>query len=360
MFGEYAQELIATANHITGKGKGILAADESTGTIGKRLAGINLENTLENRQKYRELLFKTKGLGQYISGAIMYEETLFQKATCGTPMVDLCKKENIVPGIKVDKGVRPLFGTDGETVTQGMTDLIDRCQKYYKQGARFSKWRAVLRISSSGNPSALSIKQNAETLARYGAISQACGLVPIIEPEIIMDGDHSLEVTAVVTEKVLAATFKAMSDHHILLEGCLLKPNMVRKGVDNKATVTAAEIGNATVRVLSHVVPPALPGIMFLSGGMSETQATAALNACNNAGDPRKRPWSLSFSYGRALQQSVLKAWMGKDANIAAAQVQLMIRARANSLAQQGKYEGEEANASAAASENLTVKNYTY
>jgi len=358
-FGEYATELIATANAIASTGRGILAADESTGTIGKRLATIGLENNHENRQKYRELLFKTEGLNQYVSGCILYEETLFDNATCGTPMVDLLKKAKIIPGIKVDKGARPLFGTDGETVTQGITDLMERCQKYYKQGARFSKWRAILKISASGNPSDLAIRQNAETLARYGAISQACGLVPIIEPEVMMDGTHTIEQAAVVTEKVIAATFKAMSDHHILLEGCLLKPNMVRKGADSKQQVTAADIGNATVRVLQHTVPVALPGIMFLSGGMSEELATEALNAINNASTKAKRPWHLSFSYGRALQQSVLKAWQGKDENIAEAQKQLLIRARANSLACQGLYKGE-GKAGAAASEDLTVKNYVY
>jgi fructose-bisphosphate aldolase class I len=358
-FGDYATELIATANAISSTGRGILAADESTGTIGKRLAGINLENTHPNRQKYRELLFKTKGLNEYISGCILYEETLFDKATCGTPMVDLLKAAKIIPGIKVDMGVKPLYGTDGETVTQGITGLADRCTKYYKQGARFSKWRAVMKISGSGCPSALAIKQNAETLARYGAISQACGLVPIIEPEVLMDGTHTIEQAAVVTEKVIAATFKALSDHHILLEGCLLKPNMVRKGTDCKQVVTATDIGNATCRVLQHTVPVALPGIMFLSGGMSEEGATEALNAVNNAAPKAKRPWALSFSFGRALQQSVLKAWQGKDENIAEAQKQLMIRAKANSLACQGLYKGE-GKASAAAADNLTVKNYVY
>ena len=289
----------------------------------------------------------------------MYEETLFQKATCGTPMVDLLKKNKIIPGIKVDLGVRPLYGTPNETVTQGITGLAERCQKYYKQGARFSKWRAVLRINKEGAPTPLAIKQNAETLARYGAISQACGLVPIIEPEVLMDGTHSIEQAAVVTEKVLAATFKAMSDHKLLLEGCLLKPNMVRKGSESKQAQSPADIGKATVRVLQHTVPVALPGVMFLSGGMSEELATEALNACNTACPKAKRPWHLSFSYGRALQQSVLKAWKGDDKNIKAAQNQLLLRAKANSLACQGKYSGEGKN-SAAASESLKVKNYVY
>eukprot|EP00939_MAST-03C_sp_MAST-3C-sp1_P003600 g3600.t1 len=358
-FGEYAQELIATANFITSKGKGILASDESTGTAGKRLASIGLENTEKNRQQYRELLYRTEGLGEYISGAIMYEETLFQKDSKGVPMVDLLKKQHIIPGIKVDLGVRELYGTDGETVTQGITHLADRCKKYYKAGARFSKWRAVLRIKDSGCPSALAIKQNAETLARYGAISQACGLVPIIEPEILADGDHSIEVCAAVTERVLSETFRAMSTHKILLEGCLLKPNMVRKGADSTQKVAVADVGKATVRVLQHTVPVALPGVMFLSGGMSEEFATEALNACNTACPKAKRPWHLSFSYGRALQQSVLKAWKGKDENIKAAQNQLLLRAKANSLACQGKYQGE-GKASAAAAESLTVKNYVY
>jgi len=353
--GEYKDELIATANAIVAPGKGILAADESTGTIGKRFAPIGVENTQPNRVRYRELLFKTPGIGDYISGAITYEETLYDTATCGTPMVELLKKAGIIPGIKVDKGVQPLFGTDGETVTQGMDDLGKRCAKYYAQGARFAKWRAVLKISDTC-PTALSIDQNAETLARYAAICQANGLVPIVEPEVLMDGAHSAETAEKVTEKVLAACYKKLSDHHVLLEGTLLKPNMVRSGEACATKCSMEEVAVRTVRTLQRTVPPAVPGITFLSGGMSEEDASLALQAMNVC--PGKKPWSLTFSYGRALQQSVLKAWKGSDANIAAAQKELMIRSKANSEANLGTYKGGAGGAAATAS--TFVANYSY
>lgn len=352
-----AEELVATANAIAATGKGILAADESTGTCGKRLASIGVPNNFENRRDYRELLFRTKGLNQYISGIILYDETIRQTSADGkTQLVDLIKEQGIIPGIKVDMGVRPLYMTDNETVTQGITGLADRCNEYYKLGARFSKWRAVLNIRDSGAPSALSIQQNAETLARYGAISQACGLVPIIEPEVVMDDNSTLERVAVVTERVQAAVVKALSDHHIMLEGCLLKPNMVRPGKD--VSSPPADVGRATIRVLQHTIPVALPGICFLSGGMSEEYATECLNEVNNPKNGKK-PWSCTFSFGRALQASVLKAWQGKKENIKAAQDQLLLRAKANSLAQQGKYMGE-GKASAAASASLHIKNHVY
>lgn len=346
---QYAAELIETAKAITATGKGILAADESTGTIGKRFAPINVENIEENRRRYRELLFTTKGLGEYISGVICYEETLFQSTKDGKAFVDVMKENGMIPGIKVDKGVQPLFGTCGETVTQGMDGLGDRCKKYYEQGARFAKWRAVLHIKeNNAAPTQLGIDQNAETLARYAAICQANGLVPIVEPEVLMDGEHSIERSAEVTEKVLAAVYKKLSDHHVLLEGTLLKPNMVRPGASNKAPCTSEDIARATVRVLQHTMPVAVPGVTFLSGGMSEEEATNALNAINQYGDKAKKPWSLTFSYGRALQQSVLSTWKGDDANINAAQDALLLRARANSLAQQGKYDGSGSKANGA------------
>jgi len=270
-----------------------------------------------------------------------------------------CSKQGIIPGIKVDKGVQPLFGTDGETVTQGIDDLGKRCAKYYEAGARFAKWRAVLHIkdSSGATPSNLAIKQNAETLARYAAICQANGLVPIVEPEVLMDGDHSLETAAMVTEKVIAACYKEMSDHHVMLEGSLLKPNMVRSGVGCAVQASPPEIALATVRVLQHTVPPAVPGITFLSGGMSEEDATVVLNEMNKL--ETKKPWSLTFSYGRALQQSCLKAWLGKKENEAAAQTELIVRAKSNSLANLGKYNGEGAGGAAAAASTF-VANYSY
>lgn len=303
-------------------------------------------------------LLLIKGIEQYISGVILYEETLYQRADDGTAFVDILKSKGIIPGIKVDKGVKPLFGTNGECVTQGMDDLDARCAKYYAQGARFAKWRAVLHIKDSigATPSLVAIDENAQTLARYASICQANGLVPIVEPEVLMDGDFSIEVAAAATEKVVAAVYKALSDHHVMLEGTLLKPNMVRSGSDAAVQATSKEIAVATVRVLQHTVPCAVPGITFLSGGMSEEEASLALNDINHA--PGPRPWSLTFSYGRALQQSCLKAWSGKDENIPTAQAVLLARAQANSLANLGKYEGgvggEVANASA------YVKGYVY
>jgi len=338
--GPYAAELIETARRIAAPGKGILAADESTGTIGQRFSKISVENNEDNRRKYRQLLFQTEGLEQYISGVILFEETLYQIADDGTPFVDIMKSKGIIPGIKVDKGIKPLAGTNGECVTQGVDDLDARCAKYYAQGARFAKWRAVLHIKDTvgATPSDLAIIENANTLARYASICQQNGLVPIVEPEVLMDGDFSIEVAAVCTEKVIAAVYKALSDHHVMLEGTLLKPNMVRSGSEAAVQASSAEIALATVRVLQHTVPCAVPGITFLSGGMSEEEASLSLNAINQA--PGPRPWSLTFSYGRALQQSVLKAWKGDDENILEAQAVLLARAQANSLANLGQYQG--------------------
>jgi len=356
--GPYAAELVETAKAIAADGKGILAADESTGTIGKRFAGINVENTEANRTAYRQLLFDTEGLESYISGVILFEETLFVNGSDGKPLVDILKAKGIIPGIKVDKGVKPLAGTPGETVTQGIDDLDVRCKKYYEQGARFAKWRAVLHIKDTigATPSQVAIDENANTLARYASICQMNGLVPIVEPEVLMDGDFSIEVAAAMTERVIAACYKSLSDHHVMLEGTLLKPNMVRSGSDSKEIAPATDIALATVRVLQHTVPPAVPGITFLSGGMSEEEASLALNYINQA--PGPKPWSLTFSYGRALQQSVLKAWKGEAANVGAAQKQLIIRAEANSLASNGKYTGGAGGAEASTS--TYVKGYVY
>lgn len=288
----------------------------------------------------------------------MFEETLFQKGADGTPMVDMLKKKGIICGIKVDKGVKPLAGTNGETVTQGIDDLDARCKKYYEQGARFAKWRGVLHIKDSigATPSAVSLTENANTLARYASICQQNGLVPIVEPEVLMDGDFTIETAAAMTERVLAAVYKALSDHHVMLEGTLLKPNMVRSGSDAAVQATPQEIARATVRVLQHTVPCAVPGITFLSGGMSEEEASLSLNYINQ--QPGPRPWSLTFSYGRALQQSCLKSWMGEAANVKAAQDTLMVRAKANSLANLGKYAGGAGGAEASTSTH--VKNYVY
>lgn len=356
--GPYAAELVANASFIASAGKGILAADESTGTIGSRFSGINVENLEENRRKYRQLLFKAEGLEKFIAGIILFEETLYQKDDDGTMFVDIMKAKGILPGIKVDKGIKPLFGTHNECVTQGMDDLDARCAKYYAQGARFAKWRAVLHIKDDlgATPSNIAIIENANTLARYASICQQNGLVPIVEPEVLMDGDFSIEVAAAATEKVLAHCYKALSDHHVMLEGTLLKPNMVRSGSEALNQASPEEIALATVRVLQHTVPPAVPGITFLSGGMSEEEASLSLSRINNA--PGPKPWSLTFSYGRALQQSVLKAWKGDDANVPAAQLVLIGRAEANSLAQQGKYNGGVGGDAANAS--TFVKGYVY
>lgn len=353
---ERKQELAATATAIVADGKGILAADESTGTIGKRFANINVENTEENRRAYRGLLCKTSDeLGQYIGGVIMFEETLYQKDDAGVLFVDLLKKKNIIPGIKVDKGVKPLGGTNGETTTQGIDGLGDRCAKYYEAGARFAKWRCVLKIGTT-EPSDLSCLSNAYVLARYAAICQENGLVPIVEPEILMDGDHDLPRAVEAATKVLSTVYKALHDHHVYLEGTLLKPNMVTPGNDCKTKYTPADVARATVTALQRCVPAAVPGVVFLSGGQSEEEATVHLNAMNQA--KGIKPWKLTFSYGRALQASCLKAWLGKSENVAAAQAVLMGRAKANSQAAQGKYEstGE----AGTASESLFEANYSY
>ncbi|CEM05410.1 unnamed protein product [Vitrella brassicaformis CCMP3155] len=353
---EIAKELVANAEAIATPGKGILAADESTGTIKKRFDGINVENTEQNRAAYRELLFKAKGCGEYISGAILFEETLYQKTANGEAMVDLLKAEGIIPGIKVDKGLVPLPLSDGETATQGLDGLGKRCQDYYNQGARFAKWRAVLTIDkAAGKPSNLSIQETAHTLARYAAICQENKLVPIVEPEILTDGDHDIEYCAEVTEKVLAAQFKALHDHHVLLEGCLLKPNMVTPGAECPKKADAGEIAFYTVRTLYRTVPPSLVGVMFLSGGQSEEEASVNLNAMNKRGP---HPFALSFSYGRALQASALKAWGGKPENVGKAQTVFLERAKANSQAQLGKYQGGAGGGGAG--ESLYEKKYVY
>eukprot|EP01084_Bolivina_argentea_P241867 405894_1 len=348
------EEMIATAKAIGTRGKGILAADESTGTIGKRLAMINVENEEPNRQRYRELLFTTADIGKYICGVILFEETLFQKAKDGTPFVDVLNKAGVIPGIKVDKGARDLQGFPGDKWTQGLTDLDLRCQKYYDAGARFAKWRSVL-VIQNGRISETAIKENAWGLARYAAICQSKGLVPIVEPEILMDGTHSLKVCQYWTEKVIAACYKALSDCNVILEASLLKPNMCVSGKQNKGKSSFEENALATVTALKRSVPAAVPGIMFLSGGQSEEEATRNLNAINSLGD---LPWSCSFSYGRALQQSCLKAWKGEDANLKAGQDALTVRAKANSEAQLGKYTGDAATEDS--KKTLYEKGYTY
>ncbi|CAA2973945.1 fructose-bisphosphate aldolase 6, cytosolic [Olea europaea subsp. europaea] len=353
--GKYADELIANAAYIGTPGKGILAADESTGTIGKRLASINVENVETNRRALRELLFTTPGALQYLSGVILFEETLYQKTATGQPFVDVLKEGGVLPGIKVDKGTVELAGTNGETTTQGLDGLAQRCQQYYAAGALFAKWRAVLKIGPN-EPSQLAINENANGLARYAIICQENGLVPIVEPEILIDGPHDINKSADVTERVLAAVYKALNDHHVLLEGTLLKPNMVTPGSD-APKVAPEVVAEYTVRALQRTMPPAVPAVVFLSGGQSEEEATLNLNAMNKL--KTKKPWSLSFSFGRALQQSTLKSWAGKEENIPTAQAVFLSRCKANSEATLGTYQGGSALIDGA-SESLHVKDYKY
>jgi fructose-bisphosphate aldolase class I len=354
---KYKDELIATANAIATPGKGILAADESTGTIGKRFEKIKLENNEANRRAYRELLFTTPGWGNYCSGVILYEETLNQKAADGTPFVDLIKKNGVIPGIKVDKGLVNIFGTNEETTTIGLDGLEKRAAEYYAKGARFAKWRAALKIGS-GMPSELAIQQNAQGLARYAIICQENGLMPIVEPEVLMDGDHTIEQCVEASEKVFSATIRALHEHHVFLEGSLLKPNMITPGHSNPTykTTKPEEVGKETVKVLQRTIPVAIPGIMFLSGGQSEEEATLNLNAINAL--PTKKPWVLSFSYGRALQNTAINTWKGDPKNVAAAQAAFLARAKGNSEATLGKYQA--GSGGDAAKKELFEKDYKY
>jgi len=355
---EQRKNLKNIAESIVAPGKGILAADESTGTIGKRFAEIALQNTEPNRRAYRELLFTAgSDLSHCLGGVIMFEETLYQKDTNGKRFVDILKELGINPGIKVDKGVVPLNGTRNECTTQGLDGLSERCAQYKKDGCTFAKWRCVIKINQDACvPTDIAIQENAQVLARYASICQANALVPIVEPEILIDGDHNLATSLRITERVLACVYKTLIDHHVYLEGTLLKPNMVTPGMQCPQRATPEEIGLATVTALRRTVPVAVPGVTFLSGGQSEQEASANLNAMNNVS--LWRPWALTFSYGRALQASVLKAWQGKPENVPEAQKVLLYRARLNSLACRGKYEGEDGGF--AAGKSLFVANHQY
>lgn len=353
---EQEQELRTIAQNIVAPGKGILAADESVGSMGKRLEGIGVENTEENRRQYREILFTCgSALAENISGVIMFHETLYQKDSNGKLFVDILKERGIIPGIKVDKGVVPLAGSHNECTTQGLDGLSERCAEYKKAGADFAKWRCVLKISRN-TPSYQAMMENANVLARYASICQQNGLVPIVEPEVLPDGDHDLETAQRVTEQVLAFQYKALADHHIFLEGTLLKPNMVTAGQACSRKFTHEQIAIATVLALSRNVPPAVPGITFLSGGQSEEDATVNLDAINKF--KGKNPWAVTFSYGRALQASVLAAWKGKKENVAAAQAELLKRAKANGEAAVGKYAGGVSGA--ATGQSLFVAGHAY
>jgi fructose-bisphosphate aldolase class I len=313
---------------------GILAADESTGTIKKRFDSIKLESTEANRQAYRQLLFTTERAEKYISGVIMYDETIRQSTDDGIPFPKVLSDKGIIPGIKVDRGAKPLAGFPGETVTEGLDGLRDRLLEYRQLGARFTKWRAVVNVGPA-IPSRTCLEANAHALARYAALSQEAGLVPIVEPEVLMDGDHSIERCDAVTEATLKLVYSALYEFGVILEGMLLKPNMVIAGKGAPHQADAAEVARATVRCLERSVPVAVPGIVFLSGGQSPEQATENLNAMNGMG---KHPWPLSFSYGRALQEPVLKAWDGKRENVPAGQAAFFHRAKCNGAARLGKY----------------------
>jgi fructose-bisphosphate aldolase class I len=354
---EIRDELARIAKAIVAPGKGILAADESTATCGKRFADIGVENSEENRRQYRQLLFTADdALSNNISGVILFHETVYQKADDGTPFVELLKKKNIIPGIKVDKGVVNLMGSEDECTTQGLDDLGARCAQYKKDGCDFAKWRCVLKIGKN-TPSYQAILENANVLARYASICQSQRIVPIVEPEILPDGDHDLDRCQKVTETVLAAVYKALSDHHVFLEGTLLKPNMVTPGMSAKNRASTQEIALATVQALRRTVPPAVPGVTFLSGGQTEEEASVNLNSINSV--PLVRPWALTFSYGRALQASVLRAWGGKKENIKAAQDELIKRARANGEAAVGKYAAGSVSG-ASGDQSLFVANHAY
>ncbi len=321
------ERLAETAQEMVSDHRGLLAADESTGTIGKRFDQIGVANEEPNRRAYREMLFRANGLGKFISGAILYDETIRQSAEDGTTLVELLKRENIVPGIKVDAGAKDLPGCPGEKVTEGLDGLPKRVAEYVELGARFAKWRAVITIADD-IPSHHCIHVNAHALARYAKICQEGGLAPIVEPEVLMDGDHDIERCEQVTEDTLNAVFAELYAQEVLLEGMILKPNMVISGMDCPTQASPDEVAHRTVASLKRCVPAAVPGIMFLSGGQSEEDATKHLNIMN--ADCGPLPWALSFSYGRALQQSALKAWSGKTENTSAGQEALLERAQAN------------------------------
>ncbi|MEX3955938.1 class I fructose-bisphosphate aldolase [Trinickia sp. EG282A] len=329
------EELHATIDALVQEGKGLLAADESGPTIAKRFKTVGIESTEENRRQWRSLLLGAPGLGEFVSGVILYEETLGQKADDGELLPRLAERQGIVPGIKVDKGKIPLVNAAGDEITQGLDGLAERLARYKEQGARFAKWRAVYNVSDT-LPSRLAIETNAQSLACYAAICQEAGVVPIVEPEVLIDGDHSIERCAEVTEAVLHEVFHALHRHGVALELMLLKPSMVLPGKEHAKQASIDEVASSTVTVLGRTVPPVVAGVFFLSGGQTPEQATAHLDAINRTG---RRPWPLSFSYARALQEPPLKAWRGQSANVGEARQALLKRARLNGAAARGSYD---------------------
>ena len=330
-------ELHRTAQELVAEGRGILAADESDGTIRKRFDTIGVDSTEESRRAYRELLFTTPGAEEYVSGVILFDETIRQRAADGTPFPQLLAEKGIVPGIKVDRGAKPLALAPGETVTEGLDGLRERLEGYRGLGARFAKWRATYSIGD-GRPSELCIRANAHALGRYAALCQEAGLVPIVEPEVLQNGTHTIEESARATGRVLHAVYDELDLQRVDLRGTLLKPNMVLSGYDASGRAGIDEVAEATLDVLSRSVPAAVPGIVFLSGGQSDEDATAHLNAMNAKGP---HPWQLSFSYGRALQAPALRAWAGKAENVGAAQRAFLKRAKLNGAARTGDYTAE-------------------
>jgi fructose-bisphosphate aldolase class I len=327
-----------TARAIVAGGKGLLAADETVPTLTKRLAALTIESTADSRRAYREMFFSTPGVSEFIGGVIMQDETIHQQSSAGAPLVDLLAEQGITPGIKVDGGAKPLAGSPGERVTEGLDGLRDRLRAYRELGARFAKWRAVIRIGE-GLPTATCVNANAHALARYAALCQEEGLVPIVEPEVLMEGSHTIERSEEVTGRVLQAVFDALFDHHVSLEGMLLKPNMVIPGRKCARPSSIEEVATATLRTLSRHVPPAVPAIVFLSGGQDHLLATKHLAAINQLDGPK--PWKLSYSYGRALQDEALEVWHGRSENIRAGQHAFYHRAKCESAAALGRYRSD-------------------
>ena len=332
------QDLTGVAGALVARGKGILAADETPGTLGRRFEALGIACTEESRRAYREMLFTAPGAAEFISGVIMQDETIRQRGSAGRPLAATLADQGILPGVKVDAGARPIAGSPTETVTEGLDGLRERLAEYHRLGARFAKWRAVIKIGEA-LPSRMCVAANAHALARYAALSQEQGLVPIVEPEVLMDGDHTLERCEAVSGQVLHAVFEALDEQGVALEAMLLKPNMVVSGDECAEDASVAEVAAATLRCLRRCVPAAAPGIVFLSGGQDARLATLHLDAINRA--PGPKPWAISFSYGRALQDDALQAWHGRDEGLAAGGQALAHRARCNSAACLGTYTDE-------------------
>ena len=331
-------DLATTARELVAPGKGILAADESSGTMTKRLESVDVESTEENRRAYREMLLTAPGAAEFISGVILYDETIRQSSSDGVPFTKVLTDQGVIPGIKLDTGAKPLAGSPDEKVTEGLDGLRERVAEYHEMGARFAKWRAVIEIDEAGLPSDYCIHANAHALARYAAICQEGGLVPIVEPEVLMDGSHSIERSYDVTTATLHAVFHELFEQRVDPEGILLKPSMVMSGTDSSSQADVEEVAAATVRCMRATVPAAVPGLVFLSGGQSDERATGHLDAMNRLGGA---PWELSFSYGRALIAAALEAWRGEHGNSEAAQRIYVHRAGCNAAARSGSYSAD-------------------